>query len=66
MGLKTFNVDETVYKRYSGHCKKEGISMSKRIEGFMRQEIEKIDMIQKNIEPEVKITKNKHPMQRYC
>jgi hypothetical protein len=43
MGLKTFNVDEIIYKKYSGHCKKEGISMSKRVETFMRQELEKIE-----------------------
>jgi predicted urease superfamily metal-dependent hydrolase len=44
MVLKTFNLDERVYEEYSKHCKKEGISMSKRIEGFIKIEVEKSKM----------------------
>ncbi len=43
MALKTFNLDESTYKKYSTHCKKEGISMSKQIERFIAQEIAKIE-----------------------
>ena len=43
MTLKTFNIDEEVYKEFSKHCKKHGISMSKKIENFIREEIEKIN-----------------------
>tara|TARA_Y100000310_G_scaffold295299_1_gene326511 strand:- start:1440 stop:1703 length:264 start_codon:yes stop_codon:yes gene_type:complete len=42
MALKTFNVDAEVYKEFSKHCKKEGISMSKRVEKFIRAEMEAI------------------------
>ena len=71
MGLKTFNLDEETYKKYSSHCKEQGISMSKRVEGFIRQELEKIG----NASPMQSIpvkqiietkTSEKHPMRRYC
>lgn len=72
MGLKTFNLDEETYKKYSSHCKEHGISMSKRVEGFIRQEIEKIG----NASPHLQTTQpkqiietktsEKHSMRRYC
>ena len=40
MVLKTFNVQEETYKRFSGLCKENGISMSKQVEFFMRSFIE--------------------------
>ncbi|MEK6894520.1 MAG: hypothetical protein AABX10_03585 [Nanoarchaeota archaeon] len=42
MSIKTFNIDEEVYKQFSAHCKKNGVSMSKRVENFIRGEISKI------------------------
>ena len=75
MGLKTFNVDEALYKKYSGHCKREGISMSKRVETFIRQELEKIESSSVNnnvpvnvkpIQDTVEVQSKKHSMQRYC
>ena len=42
MGIKTFNVNDDVYKQFSEYCKKQGISMSKRVEHFIREEISKI------------------------
>jgi hypothetical protein len=42
MALKTFNIDEKTYKQYSEHCKKQGISMSKQIENFIKSEIENL------------------------
>ncbi|MBS3071993.1 hypothetical protein J4408_03310 [Candidatus Pacearchaeota archaeon] len=38
MGLKTFNLKEEIYKEFSEHCKKEGISMSKKVERFIKEE----------------------------
>ena len=40
MALKTFNIDNEIYGLFSKHCKKEGISMSRRIEKFIRSEVE--------------------------
>jgi len=42
MALKTFNLDDAVYKEFSEHCKKNGISMSKKVENFIREEVEGI------------------------
>ncbi len=40
MVLKTFNVQEDVYKEFSDFCREHGISMSKQIDTFMRSMIE--------------------------
>lgn len=40
MVLKTFNVQEEVYNKFSNFCKGNGISMSKQIDFFMRSVIE--------------------------
>ncbi len=40
MVLKTFNVSEDVYSKFSGFCKEHGISMSKQVELFMRSQVE--------------------------
>ena len=40
MELKTFNVQEAVYKKFSGFCKEHGISMSRQIELFMESMLE--------------------------
>lgn len=40
MALKTFNVEETVYKRFFDFCKGHGVSMSKQIELFMESMVE--------------------------
>ena len=39
MALKTFNIDEATYKEFSKHCKKKGISMSKKIDTFISEEL---------------------------
>ncbi|MBI4919632.1 hypothetical protein HY837_06885 [archaeon] len=41
MVLKTFNVQEEVYKKFSSFCKELGISMSKQVEMFMENFISK-------------------------
>ena len=40
MTIKTFNVDEETYKRFSEFCKANGISMSRQVEIFMRAQLE--------------------------
>lgn len=40
MALKTFNVEEAVYKRFSDFCKGHGVSMSKQVELFMQSMVE--------------------------
>lgn len=45
MAIKTFNVDDVLYKEYSEHCKKQGISMSKKVENFIREEMDKIKAV---------------------
>ena len=58
MVLKTFNLNEGVYKKFSDFCKENGISMSKQVEIFIeaqmaeepkvRQEyLQKLDVIRK-------------------
>ena len=81
MALKTFNLDEQVYKKFSEYCKKGGISMSKKIENFIRDELEKIrgnnskrGKMSASEEKEVenaksKLTRNladEHLMGKYC
>lgn len=75
MALKTFNIDESVYKSYSKHCKNRGISMSKQVENFLRAEIIKITDAHsekgidlKKIEREMKeFDKSlEHPLKKYC
>jgi len=39
MALKTFNLDEESYKKFSDFCKENGISMSRQIEIFIRAQI---------------------------
>lgn len=42
MVLKTFNLDEEVYKEFSKYCKKNGISMSKKVGNFIKEEVDKL------------------------
>ncbi|MDO8508977.1 MAG: hypothetical protein Q7S27_04810 [Nanoarchaeota archaeon] len=39
--LKTFNLNGEIYREYSEYCRKHGISMSKKVENFIKQELEK-------------------------
>ena len=58
MALKTFNLDEEIYKKFSEYCKSNGISMSKKIENFIKQELNKISLPNEN--------KKEHPLKKYC
>ena len=40
MVLKTFNVQEEVYGKFSSFCKQNGINMSKQVEIFMESVVE--------------------------
>ena len=40
MALKTFNINEEVYHKFSTFCKENGISMSKQVEIFMESQME--------------------------
>jgi hypothetical protein len=52
MALKTFNLDDATHKKYAEHCKREGISMSKKVENFIKKELELLENpIPKKISP---------------
>jgi len=40
MVLKTFNLEEGVYNKFSNFCKENGISMSKQINIFIQSQME--------------------------
>ncbi len=40
MVIKTFNVNEETYQKYSSFCKERGISMSKQVDMFLKSQIE--------------------------
>lgn len=40
MVLKTFNLEEGTYKKFSEFCKENGLSMSKQIDIFIKAQIE--------------------------
>ncbi len=64
MALKTFNINEEIYKEFSEHCKKHGISMSKKIENFLKKEIENLKSQElKYID---KISQEEHSFKKYC
>jgi antitoxin component of RelBE/YafQ-DinJ toxin-antitoxin module len=40
MALKTFNLDENAYHKFSEYCKENGLSMSRQVEIFIKAQIE--------------------------
>ena len=40
MAIKTFSVDEGVYRKFADFCKTNGINMSKQVEVFMKSQLE--------------------------
>ena len=70
MALKTFNLDGEVYKEFSEHCKKHGISMSKKVENFIREELEGIKsgtkVIRKRFVKEIERDNSEHSFMKYC
>ena len=67
--IKTFNIDEEVYKQFSAHCKKNGISMSRKVENFIKDEISKLNIkstskkVVDKIEP---LKQVHHTFSKYC
>ena len=69
MAIKTFNIDDGTYKQFSAHCKKHGISMSKRVEHFIKEEVSKIKdkmPLKKHAVKDKKIDTAHHSFSRYC
>ncbi len=76
MALKTFNIDEQVYKQFSKHCKSEGLSMSKKVEKFIAKELEGIknlssqegikDKVEEERQRRIKDDNDQHPLMKYC
>lgn len=75
--LKTFNVDADIYEKYSKHCKKNGVSMSKQVENFLKNEVEKIgiktnisvkevEKVNKKINSISELKSGEHPLSKYC
>ena len=61
MVLKTFNVQERVYKKFSKLCKENGISMSKQVEFFMESQIgEREELKSGYLKKLAKISKGKY------
>ena len=48
MVLKTFNINEEIYAKFSKFCKEHGISMSKQVEIFIGSQVDK----EKEVKPE--------------
>ena len=67
--LKTFNLDEQTYNQFSQHCKTNGISMSRKIENFIKEELSKLNP---QIKEEIKYIKEEikpikeHSFRKYC
>lgn len=47
MSIKSFNVEDETYKKFSEYCKGSGISMSKQIEFFMKSVVEEEPTVKK-------------------
>ncbi|MBN2142532.1 hypothetical protein JW711_04335 [Candidatus Woesearchaeota archaeon] len=48
MSIKTFNVDDQVYEKFSRHCKENGLSMSKQVTWFMQAQVEEEPKVRKS------------------
>lgn len=66
--LKTFNLDGKLYKEFSEHCRKYGISMSRRIENFIREELRRMKGGIRVVEQKVKNMGEEveHSFKKYC
>ena len=40
MAIKTFNVNQDIYSKFSTFCREHGVSMSKQIQMFMESQVE--------------------------
>ncbi|MDP2672617.1 MAG: hypothetical protein Q8O84_02285 [Nanoarchaeota archaeon] len=61
MVLKTFNLDEGAYNKFSKFCKENGISMSKQVNFFIKNQMtEEPEVSEKYLKKLVKIRKGKY------
>jgi|TARA_Y100000310_G_scaffold320874_2_gene377769 hypothetical protein len=79
LALKTFNIDAEIYGEFSKHCKEHGISMSKKVEKFIAEELGQIKLSPKRKqgdgfenkvaeerqEREIELSDD-HPLSKYC
>ena len=63
--LKTFNLDEEIYAEFLEYCKKEGFSMSRKVESFMKLELDRLKVGKKIFEVN-KRDEKEHSFKRYC
>ena len=47
MVLKTFNIEDKTYKKFSEYCKENGLSMSKQVDIFIKAQIEEEPKVRK-------------------
>ena len=68
MAIKTFNIDHETYKKFAEHCKQSGISMSKKVENFIRGEIDKIGktVFQNERVNNPLVNQDEHSFKKYC
>jgi hypothetical protein len=71
ISLKTFNLDEEAYREFSKHCKDNGISMSKKVDKFIKGELKVLRGGGKREHgghgDRVKGKDDRdHPMEKYC
>jgi antitoxin component of RelBE/YafQ-DinJ toxin-antitoxin module len=60
MVIKTFNVNENAYKKFSAYCKEMGLSMSSQINTFIKSQVEEDPQVrEKYLEKLTKIRKGK-------
>ena len=60
MAIKTFNIDESVYKQLSAYCKKNGVSMSRMVENFLRNEVSRLKLKLNSSDKKLVSEKNNH------
>ncbi|MGV8142211.1 MAG: RepB family protein [Candidatus Pacearchaeota archaeon] len=73
MAIKTFNIDKEAYDNFSAYCKKNGISMSKRVEHFIKEEVAKLKdkipsakKVVATVAEGKKVLAQHHSFSRYC
>jgi hypothetical protein len=72
MAIKTFNVDAQTYEEFSKHCRENGISMSRKVENFIKGELERIKFgkIPERVKADASKKEEKddgeHPLGKYC
>ncbi len=63
MGIKTFSIDNETYEKFKEFCKKEGYSMSKKVEKFMKSEM---DTLVKKETKQLEKRREEHSFSKYC